>query len=1589
MQYDSYNCGVWSCWLSNELQCFEAQTAVGNLTTWLNMRKQLIPHARTRGDVLRHMYSQARVQAALTPFHEPNPPDMSMTNLMADFAVKAASTYPSPAMDTLPGYCPDLARYLADIATIQIPGDLDSPMSEPPNFDMCTPADHEASESSPAKPTPPTEEADLHDLSSPPTETPSPEPTLPMQEADLQDHPSLPAEARSPHTPESDTNPASSRPPASIPPPLPDCQTQKFPTQSDAGPSSFTVLTWNVMGYTTVRTELQALLQMHTPDVIILTETKFIKDARLDARLKHMLTEYETYLSSSPRLAPPSDPETGTRQGCAGILVAIHKRWQPRNFVKRHLHDRMPALTGHVLDLTLETPHGLPLYICGVYMPHDLRQRRAVYEYLVSHAAHSHIVMAGDWNADPLRNSTTLDHQHSRVLAQAARLSCYSLAPAECTHYPGAQQHAPSHLDAFLVSAACRDSGSTTQTLQSSGASDHTPILLTMPSAAQVLRPPVELPKPKFEPRLRRVQTQTALLDFKDQLQLTSAAATTALQEQLELARLQPDCALPGLVDSLGTELIQLLLDQAMPLASKLLEWTQPPPEKRYAPRKLAKQRLTCLKKQWAVSACLREYREVKHGLYAVPLPPAELTVIAGRLKRSASSWTDVPLAPEHAPLDAPEGWRDVWAAWARTAQRALDGLQRESLKLEHDTDTKNAEKQRKQFQHLFATEQKKANKRLNTTGPSEPITALQDSAGHLCTTQQELLTLTHDSFAAQATAPAETTDTDALPWERPGADPFTLVAEATSPTAQPYSMGAKISDPTTFNGMVRTLAHGKVPGPDCIPNEVIKYLPEPLLGCIHLLFQLMYRSGSVAGFCKDSNMILLHKKGETTLLQSYRPITLANTLSKLYTGLLATAMHEFADHHDILSDSQEGFRPNKGTSRQLQMVVNMLSDAKLMHQDIFALYVDFSSAFNTIYHHRLWQTMALLGFDQTCIRAVKSLYQDCGTQVQLAGSATERIKVGRGTLQGDSLSPLLFIIAIEPLARWLHSGGRGYALGSSKIRLKIACNAYADDLGVFSNCPKDLAIQAAKIESFSAWAGLRVSVGKCAVSGLLHGYAYRLGGSNNPLQDRFVDMAHQRLMGVKLNGLQPNFLHPDKQTYRYLGVELSLSMNWARQVSEVVAAVKQKANKLIFSQLSPEQKLTYLRASIKPKITYPFPIGIYTPDQIEQFDKLLARCGKAAYNLPTSTATSLILDTRAAAGMGVQSLMVDYVQQIASSLTRALADEGPLGSATRDLLEAQHTQAGGQQLVNVVADQADATLARRTQHFNVLRQICILAEADVKLQGLGLDLDLTCSSLMAAAKLALASLGGKIGTSFVKYLTPMLELGCTQLKQVVYYEGDLAHMIAASQLSGKLGKDVSLRHLQAYNDLTRILTCTTRPKRARKAADIPQHERCLTLDSIKQLLGVARPEDHLTEAAAPEPDQPLTEQTRQVQPDLRKLYLKACRQARKQQSGQVQGAIPEQNPKPRKAPKPVKSRSAKARPAGNARKTRSQSKADKEVHPVKALLNMTSCRRIKKPHAHLRNITAFRNNIRACSNNAKEVIAALDDDLKIDRITA
>ena len=114
----------------------------------------------------------------------------------------------------------------------------------------------------------------------------------------------------------------------------------------------------------------------------------------------------------------------------------------------------------------------------------------------------------------------------------------------------------------------------------------------------------------------------------------------------------------------------------------------------------------------------------------------------------------------------------------------------------------------------------------------------------------------------------------------------------------------------------------------------------------------------------KISTTILLYKKDDPLLLSNYRPIlSLTNTIAKLWTSLLADCMSTYANHFDVLNTSQEGFRSRRSTIRQLQLVQNIFTDAKMTSQDLYMMFVDFSSAFNTTDHDKLLIVMHKLGF--------------------------------------------------------------------------------------------------------------------------------------------------------------------------------------------------------------------------------------------------------------------------------------------------------------------------------------------------------------------------------------------------------------------------------------------------------------------------------------------------------------------------------------------------------------------------------------------------------------------------------------------------
>ncbi|KAL4523650.1 hypothetical protein Ndes2526B_g07894 [Nannochloris sp. 'desiccata'] len=133
---------------------------------------------------------------------------------------------------------------------------------------------------------------------------------------------------------------------------------------------------------------------------------------------------------------------------------------------------------------------------------------------------------------------------------------------------------------------------------------------------------------------------------------------------------------------------------------------------------------------------------------------------------------------------------------------------------------------------------------------------------------------------------------------------------------------------------------------------------------------------------------------------------------------------------------------------------------------------------------------MGQLGFPQDVIDVFKSLYTDASTILVTPLGRSTAIPQDSGAVQGDTPSPLLFNIAIEPLLQWLHQNQgpvkKGYEFESHKKYSKIShvpdhhrhlpATGYADDLHLIDSCVNNMQQQINKIELYSEWLGIFLS---------------------------------------------------------------------------------------------------------------------------------------------------------------------------------------------------------------------------------------------------------------------------------------------------------------------------------------------------------------------------------------------------------------------------------------------------------------------------------------------------------------------------------
>ena len=250
-----------------------------------------------------------------------------------------------------------------------------------------------------------------------------------------------------------------------------------------------------------------------------------------------------------------------------------------------------------------------------------------------------------------------------------------------------------------------------------------------------------------------------------------------------------------------------------------------------------------------------------------------------------------------------------------------------------------------------------------------------------------------------------------------------------------------------TISRVLKELPSRKAPGPDEIPNEILKLLAqgtdeEPVTPFCHSLAQAASKiltSGITPPCLKDSYTVALRKQGKKdySLPSAYRPIALENTLAKVIEKILAERIADAAEKHELLPWNQMGARKNRSTLSALHLLRGSIETAWTANPKsiISVLGLDLSGAFDNVSQERLIYILKCKGFPEWLTKIVACFMTARTTRIIYTGYKSQLIETATGILQGSPLSPILFLFFIsELLETFQQVNNNTFALASSTI---------------------------------------------------------------------------------------------------------------------------------------------------------------------------------------------------------------------------------------------------------------------------------------------------------------------------------------------------------------------------------------------------------------------------------------------------------------------------------------------------------------------------------------------------------------------------
>ena len=282
----------------------------------------------------------------------------------------------------------------------------------------------------------------------------------------------------------------------------------------------------------------------------------------------------------------------------------------------------------------------------------------------------------------------------------------------------------------------------------------------------------------------------------------------------------------------------------------------------------------------------------------------------------------------------------------------------------------------------------------------------------------------------------------------------------------------------TEVKDVIKKFKDRKAPGPDEIPMEVFKEMDDKCIQEILKLINQWWKEEDIPEETLRARVVLIYKKGDTGLYENYRPISLLNSIYKIYAAIIQKRLSKTLDKY--LQSTQYGFRKDKSTADAIQIIRRVAEHGQQTSNKLHMVLLDWEKAFDKVDRDKLMESLERMSVNKKYINIIKSLYKDTLFKIEIEGISSKWMAQETGIRQGCPLSPYLFLIVMTTM----------FIDAKKDIQTKLCTQRvpgadfdevmYADDTILISESTKTMNLFIKQIEIKGREYGLKLNKTKC-----------------------------------------------------------------------------------------------------------------------------------------------------------------------------------------------------------------------------------------------------------------------------------------------------------------------------------------------------------------------------------------------------------------------------------------------------------------------------------------------------------------------------